>query len=93
MGRSTTPKYRLETWVNAGRHTPSAWEGRPTEAALRDRVCSLNESFMPGGVNGHVSQAAGEIVQVWMARIVRQSDDRVVAEWKAPPFATMPVCG
>lgn len=92
MGKVRTPKYRIETWVNVGRHTPAGWDGPATLDALKRYVCDANQSFMPGGVNERVSESAGAIVQIWMARIVRQSDGKVMTEWKAPPFSTLPVC-
>jgi len=86
MGKSVTPKYRCEVKANIGYMTPSCWSGRATEKRLQDHIESLNESFLPGGINGHVSKSRNVIVQIHEARLVEQSTGRVVAVWKAPLF-------
>lgn len=54
MGRSYTPKYRIE-FDNS---TPFSWDsksyGRPTIVNLRKFRDSMNDSFLPGGANEHI---------------------------------------
>jgi hypothetical protein len=86
MGRSVTPKYRVETKENVGAMTPAAWRGRATPARLAEWVEACNKSFLPGGVNGHVSESRGVVVYIHAAKIIEQATGRVVAEYKAPAF-------
>lgn len=80
MGRTFTPKYRIEA---NGFLTRSTWQhkyhGRPTAANLAKWAAKNNESTQPGGCNEHV----GTDCPITKARIVRQSDDVVIAEWEA----------
>ena len=92
MGKSITPTYRLELEGNL-RATPMAWNvkeaGRPTAENLERAVQVLNASYAPAGCNRHVADAL-EIEPVHTsARIVRQATGQVVAEWRAPSFATL----
>lgn len=87
MGRSITPKYRVELAGNI-RVTPMAWQrsyGRPTAANLAKMVQGYNDSYRPGGVNAHISEGMDVPARHDAARIVRQADDVVMAEWKADP--------
>lgn len=85
MGKSYTPKYRIEFHANTNM-TAAAWKGQVTTARLEAHVRSLNESFRPGGVNAHVSEGLDRIVHIHRARIVRQSDDSPISEWTMPAF-------
>lgn len=96
MGRSYTPKYRLEYRDNsvACRRNPNYFHticppkgfGTPTERKLSEYRRALNTSFAPGGVNAHVSEAAGHVVHVGRVRAVEQKTGRVVASTVAPMF-------
>ncbi len=85
MGRSITPKYRIETRGNIN-ISAGAWSGRATSARLEDHVRALNKSFQVGGANAHLGSDLGFIPYLWSAEIVRQSDDKVVAAWVAAKF-------
>lgn len=89
MGRSVTPKYRMEVRANVGYMTPSCWSGRATEKRLEDAVRSMNKSFLPDGVNAHVSKSRGVVVQILSAKLVEQSTGTVVAEYTAPMFEVL----
>ena len=93
MGRSYTPKYRIEyttvittdadgDWTKR-RFSPSFWngkrDGKPTVANLQANLVVFEASFAPGGCNDHVY--AGDTVQLLAARLVRQADGAVVAEY------------
>lgn len=88
MSRVVTPAYRIEFRVAGAHWTPSAWngkrDGRPTDAKLADHVAALEASTRPGGVNEHL----GETV-VFSARVVRQSNDEVVASYAGPMFVAL----
>lgn len=96
MGRSYTPKYRLEYRDNslACRKNPHYFHwmclpagfGVPTERKLSEYRRALNTSFAPGGVNDHVSEGAGFVIHVGRVRAVEQKTGRVVAETVAPMF-------
>lgn len=86
MGKSFTPKYRIEFHSNTNM-TAAAWKGQDVFIdRLEAHVRHLNESFRPGGVNAHVADGLGFIPYISRARIVRQSDDQMVTEWTAPAF-------
>ena len=94
MGRSYTPKYRVEYRDNTmNRFAASKWLtydakrlGKPSDASAEKLRQSLNKSFAPGGVNWNVSVAAGVVVHVQSVKIVRQADNEVVATATAPMF-------
>jgi len=85
MGRSITPKYRIETRGNIN-ISAGSWSGRATSARLEDHVRALNKSFQVGGANAHLGSDLGFIPYLWSAQIVRQSDAKVVAAWVASKF-------
>lgn len=89
MGRITTPPYRIEIKCSDSRYsfTPMAWrvrsnnagiraDGKPTVANLDKWVTAYEDSLRPGGCNAHLG-----IHSVVSAKIIRQSDNEVVAEW------------
>lgn len=87
MGRSYTPKYRLEfTTTRPGYFTPGAWEvrgrygrhsdGKPTTANLDKWVTAFEDSLRPGKPNAHLG-----IFSVVTAKIINQFTGEVVATW------------
>jgi hypothetical protein len=94
MGRSYTPKYRVEyrdnTMNRLGTDRILSYDakryGKPTDAKAEDLRRALNKSFNVGGVNWHVSEAAGVVVSVNRLRIINQRSGQVVAESNAPMF-------
>lgn len=90
MGRSFTPKYRIEFKDNLSpRSGWMAWEthyGKPTQANLEKWRKAMNASFQKDGCNFHVSQSSGILVHYSSAKIVRQSDGQIMAETKMPMF-------
>ncbi len=91
MGRIVKAKYRMEIirTNHSGYMTPSVWRGRATDKRLAEAVRSMNQSFLPDGVNAHISRARGVVVQVLSARIVEQDTGIVVAEYNAPMFEVL----
>lgn len=95
MGRSYTPKYRLEIKDNVGWHWLN-WlprgqygikgHGAPSEVNLEKYVRSYAKSLEIGGVNEHVSLALGYVPYPTAARIVNQETNEVVASWTAGMF-------
>ena len=79
MGRSITPKYRLETDTRLGHLTPLAWLGPATVERVARYILDLNESFIAGGVN-HVPRERPIIVVA--ARLVEQRTGRIVITWE-----------
>lgn len=97
MGRSVTPTYRIEYSDNDlphGGRRPFAksmcWNGKSYGRATLENLTrwrnKFNGSFERGGVNQHVSDAAGYIVRVGSCRIVHQATNRIVATFTAPAF-------
>jgi hypothetical protein len=94
MGRSITPKYRVEMF----RRNPftgdrvsdvECWKGRASDTLLESYVLRLERSYKPGEVNGHISASFGYLPAYDAARIVDQKTGQVVATWKSAPFRVM----
>lgn len=80
MGRSTTPKYRVEVAQAGLSPLRVAWPGdhfgKPTDAKLAQWVADYEASLKPGGVNAHVGYAP-----VLNAKVVNQKQQAVAAEY------------
>jgi hypothetical protein len=92
MGKSITPKYRLEYYDNNRKIMPyiQGWSckehGRPTDKTLEKYLYSLGKSFEIGGVNKHISKSKGFILYPCKGYIIEQKTNQIVATWKAPMF-------
>ncbi len=86
MGRTVTPKYRVEMIETGVMPTKMAWKGRATDEALRKYVFAYADSLKAGGVNEHVAKALGFVPFPQEAKIVNQFTNEVVATWKAATF-------
>lgn len=94
----STPKYRVDLFDHRGfwdklglswnvrSRTNVHGDGKPTDANLEKKVFAYAKSLELGGVNEHLSKAAGFIPYPKAARIVNQFTGEVVAEWKAGMF-------
>lgn len=85
MGRSYTPTYRL-VLPNA---TPMAWQrkyGKPTPENIERYIRLYVKSQEPGGPNAHIAKSLGYLDIPNQGRVIRQRDNKLVAEWKAPAF-------
>jgi len=94
MGRSTTPRYRIDAVMTNRRSYVQAWNceryGTPTlKSAARWRE-AINKSFLPGGVNFGISESLGRIERVFNFQVIDQRDNRVVVDYKAPMFEVVP---
>lgn len=92
MGRSYTPPYRLEMsgttsmcWMVGDRYQVKG-NGKPTYDNLVKFIREYARSLEAGGTNEHISKALGYVPYPNWAKIVRQKDGVVMAEWKAAPF-------
>jgi len=79
MGRSYTPKYRIEMVVDNESKTfqTIAWDkryGRTTKENLAKVIRSIETSMRPGGCNAHLTP-----VSYFSATIVNQSTGELVA--------------
>lgn len=95
MGKVRTPKYRVEVKTNltGSSKVISSWEvtkghGRVNTKNLDRWVREHNESFLPKGVNYHVSKSIGIIPYVQEAHIVHQKTGEVLVSYKMSPFET-----
>ena len=105
MGRSYTPKYRVEYRDNSmflpiTREAPRcriptmhparmSWPkhlGKPDNAKAEDLRRKMNQSFQPGDVNAHVSNALGVVVHIYRLWVIEQKTGQWVAEANAPAF-------
>jgi len=94
--RDYTPTYRVEFRTNLCESLyqmklqSSPWDckrdGRPTADNAEKYRREMNQSFLPGGVNYHISESRNVIIHVNYVRIIRQSTNETVAEVKAPIF-------
>ena len=89
MGRTITPKYRLEV-THGISCTPMVWRGRVTALRLAQYVASYNESLKPGGVNAHVPTGLGRSIdecRITGAVVIRQADASIRATYRevVPP--------
>jgi hypothetical protein len=86
MGRSVTPKFRVEYKTNDGREAVMCWND-PLHAdaeTLEHWRVTMNKSFQPGGVNGHLSTKA--VLHITSARLVHQKTGKTVATATMPMF-------
>jgi len=86
MGRSITPKYRMEFVDSQGVKVQMCWKGKATEKSLGEWVFAYHESMKSGGCNAHIPQSLGVFPAVNKAKVIRQVDNAVVATWNAPMF-------
>ena len=82
MGKSYTPKYRIEFWDCQGVKAQQAWRGAITKKALGEWVVKYEDSLKAGGVNFHISQMLKYIPFVEKALVVRQADGVIMTAWK-----------
>ena len=65
----------------------AAWDRRKTTTTnLEEWRIGMNKSFQKDGANYHISKSYDIIPHIYFARIVRQRDNKVMCETKAPPF-------
>lgn len=84
MGKSYTPKYRIEH--EGGDCVPLFWKHRdkPTSDRLFMLLCTYAASTEPGGPNEHIGKALGRPARLpKTARIVDQTTGKTVAAWEA----------
>ena len=86
MGRSYTPKYRAQYRDQRGWQDIS-YRHKATDADAEKFRQGLNKSFQPGGVNYHLSEAAGYILHASKVEVLRNVKHAyVVATASAPMF-------
>jgi hypothetical protein len=93
MGRSKTPKFKVEVDSGSPAHgnTAECWwikdAGNPTKENLAKFVHAHMRSLESGGPNAHLSRAMGFIPYPKWAKITEnRAGGAVVAEWAAPMF-------
>jgi hypothetical protein len=86
MGKSYTPTFRAEYRDQTGVWNTISWDGKASDTRAELKRRGLNESFKPGQVNAHVSEALGFIPHIVELRVIRQRTGRVEASAKAPMF-------
>ena len=86
MGKSYTPKYRVENQTRSGWQTFSAWNskgaGKPTIENLIKFREMYHASLKAGGCNDHIG-ISGMIGNV---RIIHQATGAEIVSFKAPLF-------
>jgi len=91
MGKSITPKYRIEIKDNSLNYLDMplamAWNcGKPTTKKLEEYIYKLIDSYKIGGCNEHISLTLGYMPIPNKARIINQKTGDIVIEWNAPVF-------
>jgi len=102
MGRSITPKYRIEyyyrqpsngqiiqvkaCWTVKSNNANIPADGKPTDKNVEKYVQAYNNSLKSDGVNKHVSQSLGYMPMAHKAELIEQATGNVVAKWNAPMF-------
>ena len=91
MGRSITPKYRLEltAWTpNGVENQIMQWKGKGkvTPEKIKDEIWSINLSFQKGYINQHIPKELGYNLHYSNGRVINQFTGDIVAEYKSPMF-------
>ena len=84
MGKSHTPKYRIEH--TGGECVPKCWtlKDKPTSDGLFMLRCAYQLSCEPGMANEHIGKSLGRPAKLpKTACVVEQATGRVVAAWEA----------
>jgi hypothetical protein len=89
MGKIVKTKYRIEVKDNRGVTSQYVWRGRISQDKLSDYMDTLNKSFIPGGINFHLSKAVGVCLYHHKAQVINQFTGEVVATWSAPMFQVL----
>jgi len=84
MGKTYTPKHRIEFKLNDGMTMGVAFKGRVTERTVASFVANMNHSFKPGNCNGHLSNKI--LLYVNSAKVIEQKSGNIVASYVAPMF-------
>lgn len=89
MGKTTTPKFRIELQTPAG-FDKFAYMVKESGAATVENAKKfrdgMNASFKKGGSNYHITEQSGVITHYCNARIINQSTGQIVVACKAPMF-------
>ncbi len=89
MGKSYTPKYRVEYRDQAG-HYHMAWHHKRDGVANADNLekwrKTYNRSFQHDGTNAHIAQARGTIPHISRAELILQKTGAIVAQVTMPMF-------
>ncbi|MFA5049293.1 MAG: hypothetical protein WC516_09780 [Patescibacteria group bacterium] len=86
MGKSITPKYRIEIDYNDHRVWNCKEYGKPTEKNLIRYIELYIQSLKIGGCNEHISKMLGYMPIPNKAKIINQFTGDIVASWNAPMF-------
>lgn len=85
MGRSRTPKYRVEMRASHMGRISFAYEKQAaTPDGLVEFIKVFEKSFQPGGVNERFHR--DDPVRVYQAEVINQKTNEVVCEFKLPMF-------
>ena len=92
MGTTRRTTYRIECRTNDNAGVNSNIRGvhvygmdkKPT--SLREWCETQEKSELKGGVNHHAALGRGYLLAIHSAKVIRQKDETVVAEYKAAPF-------
>jgi len=90
MGKSRTPRYRIELKMGGKFNVSFIYDARergtPTEESAKKYRDGMNNSMKEGGTNYHITERQGFYKPYTDAKIVNQNTQEVVAEYKAPMF-------
>jgi len=88
MGTTRRFKYRIECKTN---DTKAAMViGVDKKPKSLQEWCETQErSELKGGVNEHVAHHRGFLLAIHSAKLIRQSDEKVMLDYKAPAFRVL----
>ncbi len=95
MGTTHLCKYRIEYTSNAGPtqvgldKLPPPFKDAGRVQGLRVWCEDQEKSEHSGGVNAHCAHARGFLIAIGSAKLIRQADSHVLAEYKAAPFRVL----
>ena len=95
MGTSRRFKYRIECKTNDTAAVNSNIRGTMVigvdkkPKSLQEWCEAQERSELKGGVNAHVAVARGFLLAIHSAKLIRQSDEKVLLDYKAAAFRVL----
>lgn len=84
MGKTRTPKYRIEMRMSEGWSMVCEYNKKPNYSSLKAYIDEFHESMNKGNCNEHLREKT--ILMVNNAKVIEQKTDKVLCEYIAPLF-------
>ena len=95
MGTTRKFKYRIECRTNDTCGVNSNARGLHVYGAdklpknLQEWCETVEKSELKGGVNEHAAHIRGYLLAIHSAKVIRQSDEKIMLDYKAAPFRVL----